>query len=612
MTHLGHVTTALGVAPTRRAHATTTGSSTATRQLAPLMHPAPETSMRCLFRLAVKTLLIVNILSFTTPAAARKDKPAKTSADDEAQEALRVPVRVVDVAGGRAYIEPGAAKHLRVGDTVTFRKAEFSIVSVSTSSAAIELGDRRLEVGARGSSQSVKNRPIEAAKKLPEPTPVASFRDDWKPATRPATTQSPKAVPLGVSDDARRNRVQFSAAAYAVLPQDAAQRGFVSAELRGRLHVEPISSMPLALDADVGAFYVGPNDRVGSRQLLRLRELAATYGTDVSWRSSLGRLRYASSMLGNLDGVRVDAPLGSNFRLGAFGGLMPNPETGTFSADVARFGSELVWQNDEAAWHPRMVLGAHASQFDGAVDERKTYALVDFLPSFGQLGARAELSFFDDNNVWNAPTTDLTGASAYASAQHGAFFARGHADFSRPERSRFLASLFPPEWLCRGTASLVPPEPCIGGDATYGGGVAAGLRGTTSSVTLGAEASAMTNTDVENSGVFAVARWLDIYESLRLDLGASQSSGSLIRATTFTLAPGYTFETTNLDITLRYQPAFMRYTTDSAPFVQHALGTTLWFSPLRSFDLTLSAELNRGRDFNATIVQSVAVWRPGL
>ncbi len=561
------------------------------------------------WRSAGSVLAGLLIAVFGRPAEAKQKRSDATA--QEAESPVKVKVRVVDVAGGRAYIEPGAAKHLRVGDTVTLGRKQFQVVAVTDTSAAVDLGDDTLEIGTRGTSSSVENRPIDAAKKLPPPTDLAAFRGDWQAQAPPAQSQRPKRVPLGISEDARRNRVQLSAYSYGVQTDGPDGAGFVGGELRARVHVEPFSSMPLAFDADVSTYYVGPETRSGALRLLRLRELSATYGTDVSFRAALGRLRFASSILGNLDGLRIETPLGAGFRVAAFGGLMPEPQSSTLSTGVVRFGTEVSWQHDSSL-EPRVVLGTHASQFDGAIDERKLYAILDFLPRFGQFGASAELSFFDPDNVWNAPTTDLSRAGVFGRVHHGIFFAGGHADFSRPERSRFVASFLPQEWLCRTSPSPTLPEPCIGGDAFYGGGLHAGLRGATTSLTVGTEASSMTNTTTHNTSAYTFFRWLDIYDKLRVDLGVSQASGSFVRATTFTAAPGYTFDGQNVDVTLRYQPALMRYTTDDSPFVQHSVGASLWVSPGRAVDLTLDGELDRGRDINAIIVQTVAVWRPGL
>jgi len=526
-----------------------------------------------------------------------------------------VAVRVVDLADDHAYLEPGGAAGINVGDEIRLGSERYKVSAVSSSFAVLALDGKPVPLGARGTA-FVANRGERIELTLEPPTPLPQFQREWRPAARPAATQTPRPVPLGGSTAERRttNFFTLSDALYGLIPQG--EPAFVGNELKTRLHYEPYSGTPLALDLDLALQTYSGEDfaqRTGAaaRQLVRLRELSLTYGTATTFRGSLGRLRAASSLAGQLDGIRIEAPLTTELRLSAFGGALPHAFNGMISSQVTRFGGELTYQDLDASWHPRLVAGAYASHFDGALDEKKAYVSFDLLPSRGRLGGHAQISLFDPNNPWHASRVELSSAGLDGDVALGPFFLGARAQVYRPERSRWLATLLPAEWLCWSSPARAS-APCLPGDATYSWLLDGGVRSGKFSVNIGGQSAFAVGTDASSFGGFANLRWLDLVGKVHLDAGTSVLSGSVLRSVSATLAPGLLFGDGRGDLSLRYRPALVRYRATLKSNVEHSLGAGLWLAPSDALDLDLEGDWVKMADLSAFVVQGVAAWRLGF
>lgn len=551
---------------------------------------------RCLSVLSCLLLLAWN------EDAAAQSRPTKNTSS--------LSLRVVDSAEDRAYIEPGAAQGLRVGDEVLLGGSKFKIVSVSSSFAAIALGGKSLPLGTRGTTSVEGDRSERVTLELAKPTALSGFRGEWQRARLPAVEQTPKPVPLGTKEHAR-SRLTVSDALYGVIPRDGKDT-FFGNELKGRLHYEPYAELPLAFDLDLALqtftgdhFAVRPG--AAARQLFRLRELSVSYGTQATFRGFLGRLRAASSLVGQLDGVRLEAPLIGGLRLSAFGGAVPHTFNGMISDQVSRFGGELVYQDTHSAFRPRFLVGAHASRFAGELDEKKAYASVDLLPPGARIGGHAEFSFFNAGNPWHASATELTSAGLDGNVELGVFHFGARAELRRPDRSRWLASLLPPEWLCWSDPAQ-PRGACLASNASYLWLVDSGARIGKFAVDLGGQSNYTRGTDASNFGGFANLRWLDLVGRVHLDAGMTAFTGSVVRSTALTLAPGISFANDNADLSLRYRPALVRYRAALQSGLEHSLGASLWLAPHESLDFDLEGDWLQGREISALMVQCVFAW----
>jgi len=323
-------------------------------------------------------------------------------------------------------------------------------------------------------------------------------------------------------------------------------------------------------------------------------------------------LRYASSTLGSLDGVKLRAPIFGGLSLGAFGGFVADPLSGAPAGEAARFGGELAWEDEHAAWRPRAVVGGHASRFEGELDERRVNVLFDLNPDFGRFGAHAEVGFFDEQNPWNAQPAELTGAGADVALRFGPVDLGGRVAMHRPDRSRYLASLLPPDWLCLRRATGASVEPCIGNDAVVLAGLDAGLGFDKVRLSAGVAASRTEHVDLEQVAGHGNVRLLEIAGPLRLDTGFFGSRGTLLESAALELSPGLEVMDGDGDVALRYRPALIRYRASTRAVLEHSVGGALWLSPTGALNVSFDADYVTGGDFDALIVQSALVWRTGF
>jgi len=531
-----------------------------------------------------------------------------------------VSVNVVDMAGGRAFLEPGGEAGIRRDDVVVIGRRRFRVIAVTRSSAVIEVDEGVVAVGNRGRVR-ISEAAAEETHRLPPVSPVESFEGQWPQAQRPALGQHPEHVDLGFVETRRDTRLVLSSGGGAILPLgsqegDALGYGF----LRARVHAEPLEGVPLSLDGDAALqlWVAGEHRGGGSRPLVRVRQLELAYGEQGGLFGALGRLRYAASTIGQLDGIRVRSPALEGFTVGAFGGVVPDPLSGMPSLDASRFGLELAFEPQSAGWRPMIDLVAHGSLFDGALDERRVTAAVQLFPGRARMGAHAEVSLFDQDNPWNAPSADLTGAGVDARVRTGRFQVGARLDLRKPERSRWLASFLPASFLCTAVpqpATIPPtPEPCAQDyDARLLGALDAGVD--IGNLALSAGGTAIRTggrPGFEQIAGFVQARAVRLLGLLRADASVMVSSGSLLRMLSGQLGLGASLLDGVLDLSVHYHPAIARYEADIGFFAQHGLGTAIIVAPMADLEIDLTADAMLGRDLDALLLLGGVTWRPEL
>src|SRR5439155_5782905 len=168
---------------------------------------------------------------------------------------------------------------------------------------------------------------------------------------------------------------------------------------------------PLAADLDIALRGFSRGVASPTRTPLFVRAAQLRYGPTTDPSLVVGRLRYAASALGMLDGGRVAAHVGA-LELAAFGGLVPDPLGGRPDTGASRFGGELIYDDATSPWQPRLAITAYGSTWSGKLDERRLTAVASTGHDSTWLSAWAEMQQFAADNPWNAPALDLTGAGA--------------------------------------------------------------------------------------------------------------------------------------------------------------------------------------------------------
>jgi hypothetical protein len=534
-----------------------------------------------------------------------------------------VEVTVVEVAGARAYIQPGAQAAVRRNAIVTIKGKDYRVVQASDSYAAIEPGDSPVQEKDKGRATVVAEEE-DTPTVLPPPRPLATWEHAWTPETPPAASQEPPYVPIGAAERDRRYDATFSLAAGGLIPLGGQPGSSLAlAELRGRVHAEPYAA-PLAFDFDGSLQQWAAADlgsRVGgtTRSVIFVRELLASYGTG-GWYAGLGRMRYAASTLGTLDGTRVQAPLGAGFSVGAFGGFLPNPLGGEVSLAAQRFGVEGRFERHDLDLRPEAALVAHGSTFGGSLDERRISGMFGLYPGPSRFGGHFEVSAFDRGNPWGADPVEVTAAGIDQSIRVGSFEFGGRFDLLQPERSRWLASFLPSSWFCRtvpapGGASTVG-EPCDGKSTTRGlGSLDAGVTLGNVSVVVGATGMA----DVPKNGGaprmlggFATGRVVRIARYLRLEASANYSAGDYLDMFGGTAGPGLTLFDDALDVSAYYRLAEIQYASVNGAMQQDGVGGTVVVFPSSTTMFTLQGEGITGDDVKMLYVFGTVAWRPRL
>jgi hypothetical protein len=528
----------------------------------------------------------------------------------------------VEVAGSRVYVRPGATAGVRRNATASIRGRDYTVVESSDSYAVIDAGSDPPREQDKGWATVVAEQDDKPAE-LPKPRPLDGWEHAWSAQEAPADSQHPRFVPLGTEDRDRRYDVRLSIAAGGLIPLPGqVGSSFAMGQLNARVHVERFDA-PAALDLDASLQGWAAADlaaRVGgpTRPTVFVRELLASI-TLGRWYAGAGRMKYAASTLGTLDGARAHGELGDGFSLGAFGGLLPNPLSGAPALDAQRFGIEGRYARPDLAWRPAAALVAHGSTFGGRLDERRLSGLFGFYPGPSRFGGYFEVSNFDANNPWKAPTVALTAAGLDQSIRFGNFEVGARFDVRQPERSRWLASYLPSSWFCTTVAAPASnptqPEPCDGNVSTRGySQVDASVEVDRVRLVVGGTAvkDLTQSNEADMVGGFATARVVRIARRLRLEASGNYSRATYLNMFGGTAGPGLTLFDDSVDLSAYYRLAVLQYRAASTSLTQNGIGGTLVLFPSEKLLFTLQGEGITGNDTKALMVFGTATWRPRL
>ncbi len=540
-----------------------------------------------------------------------------------AQSTPRVTLTVVDVAAGRAYLSPGESSGVTRGSEIVVGRQHFRVVGTTASYVVVELGEQALALGATGRLAGVGEVVDEAppAVHVGNAQSLAAFDGQWPDAVHPADVQTPEPVPLGAVGSDDRFDVAFSTTASAVVPVDGDRDPIFRGDLRARVFAQPFDGLALWVRGDVaGQLWLADDldQRRGgnARPWLRVRELAIGYGSEAGsdFYGALGRLRYAATGLGQLDGLRVRTPSLEGVTVGAFGGFVPDPRSGLPDFETQRFGVELAYRDMTNEWRPQASLVAHGSLFHGTFDERRLNAQVQLFPGNLRIGGAIELSLHDPGNAWHVGELEVSAANVDTSIRIDDFDVGVRLDMRRPERSLWLASLLPRTWLC----AVAPmagnvDEPCSGADdsrysASLDTGVRVGdvaLRGGATFVQYAADAT------LTQLGGYATVRATRLFvDPLRGDLFFSGNTGALVDSLAGRAGLGVVIVPDVLDLGAHYRLSYSLYRADPEGFLQHAAGGTITVTPLPELAIYLLGEGITSRDYGVVLVSLNVTARP--
>ena len=143
--------------------------------------------------------------------------------------------------------------------------------------------------------------------------------------------------------------------------------GLIEARVVGSF--DRLTDRPLGADVDASLRLFGSGWDSGSRAPVFVRAAMLRWGDPADPSLAFGRLRYAATSVGMLDGGRV-AYRSGNLEVAAFGGVVPDPVSGAPDTAASRFGTEVTY-DAPSAWHPHLALAAHGSTWNGQLDERR-------------------------------------------------------------------------------------------------------------------------------------------------------------------------------------------------------------------------------------------------
>ena len=514
-----------------------------------------------------------------------------------------VTVRVTEIAGGVAYVTPGRAAGLVPGTAVHIRGRDLVVVE-ATEQTAVLRSEGAIAIGDTGSA-NVDRASAQAIRQLPRPHPASAFDGQWPEAVKPAETQNPQPVALGTGKAPGAAHVTVIGHGYGALSQHG-----VDGDGEGRViaSFDLMSDRPLAADLDVaGRMFANGWDK-GTHTPLFVRAAELRYGNAYDPQYAIGRLRYAASSVGMLDGGRVAARTGT-LELAAFGGLVPDPVSGKPSTDASRFGAELVWNDSTATWQPRVAMVAQGSTWTGKLDERRLSVVASAGHQYTWLDGWAEAQQFPSDNPWGAKSIELTGAGGtFEWREHGTHLG-ADVTYFKPERSLRLAALLPPQWLC----TLAPqpgnvPEKCASGDYYTAASGSAGVQGSHWTIdavgTIGETHGYYRGYD--SSGYLRGELRLS---STRLILGASGGHASFAAWAAGEVGIG-TALSRRMDAIVTYRPELLDYTAGTGAVTLHSIVFDGHYALSPAFDVAGSALATTGSDRDAIAVLATFVWRP--
>lgn len=516
-----------------------------------------------------------------------------------------IAVKVIEVAGNAAYLSAGRAAGVVPGTVVTIRGNQLTVSEATEKSSVVRLDDKQLvNVGDTGTA-NVTPGAAASVKRLPPPRQPEQFVGQWPAPVLPATMQDPAPVALGSGRPPGRAHVAVIGRGYA-----AADRSGRDGDVEGRViaSFDLMTDRPLAADLDVAgrAFFSGYD--ASTRTPLLVRTAQIRYGDASDPRVALGRLRYAASSLGMLDGGRGMMRIG-NVEIAAFGGIVPDPLSGKPDTGAARFGGEVVYDDADNEWQPRVAVTAHGSTWQGELDERRLSLVTSVNRASLWLDGWGEVQSFPAGNPFDAKPVELTGAGASAQWRKRGLHAGVDLSYLRPERSLRLAAALPLEWLCtplhvfRDTATT-----CGGAGSWTTSSASAGMRTTRWSV------DAIGTLGVSNGVYRGIDRSAYVRGELYLGPARAQAAASVGKASfgswnAIEVGGGYA-PTRRLDLSARYRPELLDYVASTGPMLLHSIVVDGRFTQSPQLDLSLSTVATTGADRDALALLAIVVWRP--
>lgn len=501
-----------------------------------------------------------------------------------------VPVKVVEVAGDVAYVSPGRAAGVVPGATVIIGGRELKVIESSTETAVVRVAGAPVRIGDTGTVNATATSST-TAKQLAKPRPADAFKGQWPDATLPATQQHPQRVALGSGKVSTGSHITVLAAAFGGADRNNHDYG---AEGRVIASFDLMRDRPLAADFDVAA-------RLGRPGPAFLRAAQLRYGDAMM----VGRLRYAASAVGMLDGGRAAVHFG-RFEVAAFGGLVPDPIDGKPDTGAARFGTEAIYDAADTTWQPRIGITAYGSTWSGAVDERRLAVNASASHASLRLDGWAELQAFAAGNEFDAKPLEVTGAGATAEWRDRGKRAAIDVTFLRPERSRRLAAALPLEWLC--TPLHVPGDAattCGGGDSWTTADLSAGWSHGRWNID-GFGSLTRTPDGFERSGYLRnEVRLGPVRPEIAVSGGKATFGSWTAGEAGFAVAASR-----RLDLDARYRGELLDYIASTGPMLLHsAIGDARFaYSPALDFDLSTIATTGQDRDSITMLV--LVAWRP--
>jgi hypothetical protein len=364
---------------------------------------------------------------------------------------------------------------------------------------------------------------------------------------------------------------------------------------------------PFAADVDVAGRVYRDGANKHERTPLFVRAAQLRYGAANDPRVLAGRLRYAATSVGMLDGVRASARL-ARIELAAFGGVVPDPVSGKPETSASRFGAEAIFE-DDSRWRPRASVTAYGSTWDGELDEKRVTVSASANRGALWLDGWGEAQAFAADNPWRAKSVELTGAGATAAWRERGKHVSADITFLRPERSLRLAAALPAAWLCSQRPKVGGvDETCDGADSWASGSIAAGMRGARWAVdAIGAIGRTNGVVAAYDASGFVLGELRS--GAHRVFAGASAGRASFVRWTAGQLGVG-TGLSRRLDVAASYRPELLDYVAATEAMVMHHATLDLHYAVTGNLDLALSAVGTTGSDREVLAVLSTIIWRP--